>query len=269
MVAAMFWQNVHQLDQQITLTINSWNSAFTDPIWTFLSLKLVWAPLYIGIIALMIWKLGWKKGLIVVGGVLLTIGFCDQFANLIKHATERIRPVNDEWMVAHGLNILEWGGGFSFFSAHAANSFGIAGASWLGLKKCLTCNGKASQTGIKDAGSLNSHDGEAAQSGLNDGGSLNSHDGEAAQSGLNDGTGAKKCAIQKICKCRMTAAQLCKYYAWIMYTWAALVGISRIFVGKHYLGDVIVGTLVGILAGLFFGWLSSTVANKYCARSAK
>ena len=200
----MFWQNVHQLDQQITLTINSWNSAFTDPIWTFLSLKLVWAPLYAAIIALMIWKLGWKKGLIVVGGVLLTIGFCDQFANLIKHATARIRPVNDEWMVAHGLNILEWGGGFSFFSAHAANSFGIAGSSWLGLKNCLNGN-----------------------------------------------------------------KQLCKYYAWVMFTWAALVGISRIFVGKHYLGDVIVGTIVGILGGLFFGWLASKIANKYCVSPAK
>lgn len=200
----MFWQNVHQLDQQITLTINSWNSAFTDPIWTFLSLKLVWAPLYAAIIALMIWKLGWKKGLIVVGGVLLTIGFCDQFANLIKHATARIRPVNDEWMVAHGLNILEWGGGFSFFSAHAANSFGIAGSSWLGLKNCLNGN-----------------------------------------------------------------KQLCKYYAWVMFTWAALVGISRIFVGKHYLGDVIVGTIVGILGGLFFGWLASKIANKYCVPTAK
>ena len=200
----MFWQNVHHLDQQITLTINSWNSAFTDPIWTFLSLKLVWAPLYAAIIALMIWKLGWKKGLIVVGGVLLTIGFCDQFANLIKHATARIRPVNDEWMVAHGLNILEWGGGFSFFSAHAANSFGIAGSSWLGLKNCLNGN-----------------------------------------------------------------MQLCKYYAWVMFTWAALVGISRIFVGKHYLGDVIVGTIVGILGGLFFGWLASKIANKYCVSPAK
>ena len=203
----MFWQNVHHLDQQITLTINSWNSAFTDPIWTFLSLKLVWAPLYAAIIALLIWKLGWKKGLIVVGGVLLTIGFCDQFANLIKHATARIRPVNDEWMVAHGLNILEWGGGFSFFSAHAANSFGIAGSSWLGLKNCLIGN-------------------------------------------TND---------QKICK----------YYAIIMFTWAALVGISRIFVGKHYLGDVIVGTIVGILGGLFFGWLSSKIANKFCSSPAK
>lgn len=210
----MFWQNVHQLDQQITLTINSWNSAFTDPIWTFLSLKLVWAPLYAAIIALMIWKLGWKKGLIVVGGVLLTIGFCDQFANLIKHATARIRPVNDEWMVAHGLNILEWGGGFSFFSAHAANSFGIAGSSWFGLKNCLI-------------------------------------------------------GSQNTCRCKLSNENLCKYYAWVMFTWAALVGISRIFVGKHYLGDVIVGTIVGILGGIFFGWLASKIANKYCAPPAK
>ena len=210
----MFWQNVHQLDQQITLTINSWNSAFTDPIWTFLSLKLVWAPLYAAIIALMIWKLGWKKGLIVVGGVLLTIGFCDQFANLIKHATARIRPVKDEWMVAHGLNILEWGGGFSFFSAHAANSFGIAGSSWFGLKNCLI-------------------------------------------------------GSQNTCKCKLSNENLCKYYAWVMFTWAALVGISRIFVGKHYLGDVIVGTIVGILGGIFFGWLASKIANKYCAPPAK
>ena len=225
----MFWQNVHQLDQQITLTINSWNSAFTDPIWTFLSLKLVWAPLYAAIIALMIWKLGWKKGLIVVGGVLLTIGFCDQFANLIKHATARIRPVNDEWMVAHGLNILEWGGGFSFFSAHAANSFGIAGSSWLGFKNCLMANAEG-----------------------------NGNPGASCTTTTNTG-----------CKCRLSNEQICKYYAWVMFTWAALVGISRIFVGKHYLGDVIVGTIVGILGGLFFGWLASKIANRVCAPSAK
>ena len=91
----MFWQNVHQLDQQITLTINSWNSAITDPFWTFMSMKLVWIPLYLGIIALLVWKLGWKKALFVVAGVGLTIGFCDQFANLIKNSVCRIRPLND------------------------------------------------------------------------------------------------------------------------------------------------------------------------------
>lgn len=199
----MFWNDIHLLDQQITLTINSWNSAFTDPIWTFLSLKIVWAPLYIGIIALLVWKLGWKKALFVVLGVGLTVGFCDQFSNLIKNATCRIRPVNDEWMVAHGLNILEWGGGYSFFSAHAANSFGIAGASWLGQKKCL-----------EDSMLPQDH-------------------------------------------------KLVRYYGWIMFIWAALVAISRIFVGKHYTGDVIVGTIVGIAAGLFFGWLSYKAINRF------
>jgi undecaprenyl-diphosphatase len=42
-----------------------------------------------------------------------------------------------------------------------------------------------------------------------------------------------------------------------MFTWAALVAISRIFVGKHYLGDVIVGTLVGLIIGYTLGVIAS------------
>jgi undecaprenyl-diphosphatase len=196
----MFWQNIHQLDQQVSLTINSWNSAFSDPIWAFLSMKLVWIPLYAAILALIIWKLGWKKGGILVIGTVLTIVFCDQFANLIKYSVARIRPLHDEFMVSNGLNILESGGGYSFFSAHAANSFGLAAVTWFGLKKSLT-----------------------------------------------DTTNAK----------------LIKWYGWFMFTWAALVGISRIFVGKHYLGDVLVGTMVGIAFGMAMGWISYIVAKRF------
>lgn len=195
----MFWQNIHQMDQQITLMINSWNSAFSDPIWTFLSMKLVWIPLYAAILALIIWKLGWKKGGILIIGTVLTIVFCDQFANLIKNSVARIRPLQDEFMVSNGLNILELGGGYSFFSAHAANSFGLVAVTWFGLKKSLA--------GTKDA-------------------------------------------------------TLIKWYGWVMFTWAALVGISRIFVGRHYLGDVIVGTMVGIAFGLAMGWISYKVAER-------
>ena len=40
-----------------------------------------------------------------------------------------------------------------------------------------------------------------------------------------------------------------------------MVAVSRIFVGKHYLGDVIVGILVGSLTGWIFarlaGWLTT------------
>jgi undecaprenyl-diphosphatase len=36
-----------------------------------------------------------------------------------------------------------------------------------------------------------------------------------------------------------------------MFVWAAFVAFSRIMVGVHYLGDIVVGGLVG----MFFGWL--------------
>ena len=198
----MFWQNVHHLDQQLTLAINSWNSAVTDPIWAFLSMKLVWVPLYVAILALIIWKLGWKKGGILVLGTVLTIVFCDQFANLIKFSVARIRPLHDDFMVSNGLNILELGGGYSFFSAHAANSFGLAACTWFGLKNCL-----------KDS---------------------------------PDPVNAK----------------IVKWYGWFMFTWASLVAISRIFVGKHYLGDVIVGTIAGLIIGCSLGIAASMINRK-------
>ena len=45
------------------------------------------------------------------------------------------------------------------------------------------------------------------------------------------------------------------YYA-IAVIWALLVGASRIFVGKHFFGDVCVGFLVGYLFGKFFSFLA-------------
>ena len=211
----MFWQNVHHLDQQITLAINSWNSAFSDPIWAFLSMKLVWIPLYASILALIILKLGWKKGGILVLCTILTIVFCDQFANLIKHSVARIRPLHDEFMVSNGLNILELGGGYSFFSAHAANSFGLAAVTWLGLKRCIL--------GVPTDNSA---------------------------------------SLSSSCQATEKDFRLIKYYAWIMFIWATFVGISRIFVGKHYLGDVIVGTIAGLAIGLAMGWISHKATER-------
>ena len=198
----MTWQEIHRFDQLLTLEINSWDSPVTDPIWQFFSDKFVWAPMYAAIIALLIWKLGWKRGLIVLAGALLTFGFCDQFSNIIKHAVQRIRPLNDPFMVASGLHILETGGGYSFFSAHSANSFGLAFSTFLGMK--LT---------------------------------LRTPDTPKAPKWLK------------------------AYGAW-MFFWAFMVAVSRIFVGKHYLGDVIVGILIGSLAGIAFGWLASRASRR-------
>lgn len=198
----MFWTKIHNIDQLLTLEINSWHSFITDPIWAFFSDKFVWAPMYAAIIALLIWKLGWKRGLIVLAGALLTFAFCDQFSNLIKHAVGRIRPLNDEWMISQGLHVLERGGGYSFFSAHAANAFGLAFSTFVGMKRCL-------------------------------------------------------------CGSNTTMPKWLKAYGWCMFFWAFMVAISRIFVGKHYLGDVLVGILVGSLVGWCFARFSSHLATRF------
>ena len=41
-----------------------------------------------------------------------------------------------------------------------------------------------------------------------------------------------------------------RIYGVCIFLWAILVGMSRVFVGKHFLGDV----LAGLVVGLLFGW---------------
>lgn len=189
------WQTLEKADRLATLEINSWHSAFTDPVWAFLSDIPVWIPMYVIIVAFIIQRLGWKKGLIVVAAAALTFGFCDQSSNFIKAVTERLRPCNDPFMLHNGLHVLEGGGSFSFFSAHSANAFGLATSTFIGLR---------ADNRLKYRG----------------------------------------------------------YAAW-MYIWATLVSMSRIFVGKHFLGDVMAGICIGSLAGLAFGWLARTVIKRF------
>lgn len=191
----MTWQEIHRFDQDLTLKINSWNSSISDPFWEFMSDIPVWIPMYLLIVLYIIWRLGWKKGLIVVAGALLTFGFCDQFSNIIKEAVARLRPLNDEYMLANGLHILEKGGKYGFFSAHSANAFGLATSTLIGLR------------------------------------------------------------IDKRLKYR-------GYAVW-MYSWATLVAVSRIFVGKHYLGDCLVGIIVGAAAGLAFASLAKLIIKQH------
>ncbi len=52
---------------------------------------------------------------------------------------------------------------------------------------------------------------------------------------------------------------------WLLLTWAALIGYSRVYLGVHYPGDVIVGGLYGAIIGLLafrlFLWLHERRAN--------
>ena len=201
----MFWQSIHKFDQLLTLEINSWHSSITDPIWQFFSNIPVWIPMYVLIVALLVWRLGWKKGLVIVLAAAATFGFCDQFSNFIKDLVGRVRPLNDEFMKANGLHILEKGTrSFSFFSAHAANAFGLATSTSIGLK--LDNRLFSSEAGKFSCGKA--------------------------------------------------------YVSW-MYFWAFMVALSRAFVGKHYMGDIIVGSMIGAAAGLAFASLAKYIICRF------
>ena len=211
----MFWNSIHEIDQAITLEINSWDSSVTDPIWQFFSSVPAWIPMYGLIAGLLIWKLGWKKGLIVLTAAGLTFGLCDQLSNLIKDAVGRVRPLNDAFMLDNGLNVLEGSSrSFSFFSAHAANAFGLATCTFVAMKRILLPS--YSKT-IELCHGQNHHPSHVAM------------------------------------------PLWLKVYAIWMFIWAPLVAISRVFVGKHYLGDVMVGALIGTLAGYAFARLASYI----------
>lgn len=51
------------------------------------------------------------------------------------------------------------------------------------------------------------------------------------------------------------------YSVWIFF-WAVMVSISRIFVGKHYIGDVVTGIIVGTLLGLACGFAARRIIKK-------
>lgn len=196
MVCASIIDGIISFDQRITLFLNDLNCAASDQFWLIFSNRQIWVITYLVCAFFLFRRLGWKKALMVLLSVALAFAACDQFSNLVKYSTTRLRPGYNYWMVSNGVHILEGRGGFyGFFSAHAANSFAITVCLIIGFR--------------------------------------------------NDRTHT--------------------YNAFCLWSlvWALLVSVSRIFVGKHFFFDVIVGIAIGITFGLFFGLLTRYLIQKY------
>ena len=123
------------IDQEITLWINSFHSAWSDPFWMFMSDIRIWFPAYGVIIGMMLYRLGWKKGLVVVLSCVLTIVLADQISYHVKESVDRLRPYYTAGLVERGLHWpLNRSSFFGFFSGHASNAFGFAACSFLGFR---------------------------------------------------------------------------------------------------------------------------------------
>jgi undecaprenyl-diphosphatase len=165
-----------QLDHQLFLLINSFNSPFFDHVMHALSGRLIWVPLYLSILIYLgiTYK---RKFLIILIFIILAATLADQSSVLVKNLVQRLRPCNDPALkgLVHLFNG-ECGGLFGFVSSHATNSFDVALLSLLFIKK--------------------------------------------------------------------------RWYSICIIIWALVIGYSRIYLGVHFPGDVLCGSLLGA----FIGW---------------
>jgi len=195
------------LDRSLTLALNGLHCPASDAFWLAMSSSKIWIPLYVAIIALMFWRLGWKKTLVLLLTVALCVGASDQLCNLVKNSVCRLRPSFDQGMLDAGLVVLQGSSArhqYGFFSAHAATTFSVATVTTIFMVNALRTLPKSKAWTI--------------------------------------GTG---------------------FYIGFMYIWATAVSLSRVFLGKHFIGDITIGALAGSAIALILGFGALHVIKRF------
>ena len=117
-----------EIDQSWLLAINGAHSGVMDQVMWYISQAWVWIPLYVVLIGLLIWRFGWKWGLVYTVALVAAVGLSDWISSgVIKHLVCRPRPTHEpalEGMV-HVVNGYV-GGLYGFVSSHAANTMSLA-----------------------------------------------------------------------------------------------------------------------------------------------
>lgn len=123
-----FVENLLPYERDLFFFLNGSDSVFWDSIMWIVSSTKVWFPFYAFVAGFLFYKTLKKEAALVLFFFVLMIVLCDQFSSgLVKPFFERLRPghhpdFKDLVDIVHGYR----GGGFSFISGHATNSFGFA-----------------------------------------------------------------------------------------------------------------------------------------------
>ena len=168
-----------QVDESLFLFLNSLHNDWLDPVMLFLSAKKVWIPLYLGIVAFIIYSFR-KRAIVIIIAIILCISCADQLtSSIMKPGFERTRPCHETHLQELIHKPSKCGGRYGFASSHAANTFGLA------VFLAFLFNRK-------------------------------------------------------------------KLIGVIISTWAFLVSYSRIYLGVHYPGDILVGAALGSILAFIF-----------------
>ncbi|MDX1684662.1 MAG: phosphatase PAP2 family protein [Saprospiraceae bacterium] len=126
-------ETILQWDQDLFFMINgTWTTDTMEQVLPVLRDKLVWLPLYVLVLAVILFNnRGWKA-LAYILVIAATVTITDTVSSkLIKPSVERVRPCNDESIKQEVILRARCGGGYSFTSSHATNHFGLSMALFL------------------------------------------------------------------------------------------------------------------------------------------
>jgi len=121
------WETLIQNDKELFLFLNQMGTPSWDTFWMFITHKFSAIPLYIGLLFLSFKKFGPKATLVLLITVALMITVTNGLADFFKYGVQRLRPCYDpDLSDAVRLVKNSCGGKFSYFSAHASNTWAVA-----------------------------------------------------------------------------------------------------------------------------------------------
>ncbi|WP_262249608.1 phosphatase PAP2 family protein [Parapedobacter soli] len=123
-----FIENLLPYERDLFFLLNGSNSVFWDNVMWIVSRTSAWFPFYVFVALFLFYKTLKKEAALVLIFFILMIVVCDQFSSgLVKPFFERLRPTHHPDFKDFVDMVNEHrGGGFSFISGHATNSFGFA-----------------------------------------------------------------------------------------------------------------------------------------------
>lgn len=120
------------------LVLNDMHSAYMDTFMMLFSGRWVWVPMYAAVFAAVLWRYGWRRGLLLSLAVGLAVTIADQTcATLLRPLAERLRPANLDNPLSAVVHVVNGyrGGQYGFPSCHAANTFALAAAVAILLRR--------------------------------------------------------------------------------------------------------------------------------------
>ena len=116
---------IKQIDTELLIFLNNLGNKSWDPLWVSITDKFTFLPLFILIIFFLFKKNETKGLLVILLFISVLILFTDQFTNVVKDFTQRLRPCRLDELQGLLRDIDIRCGKYGFFSAHAANSISV------------------------------------------------------------------------------------------------------------------------------------------------